>query len=577
MRVAFYGRYSSDNQKESSIDDQYRNCERRAEREGWTITARYEDRAISGTTVERPEYQQMLKDAKERKFETLLVDDLSRLSRDEEDVIRTRKRLVFYGVRLIGVSDGIDTSQKGHKIQASFKGIMNEVFIDDLKDKIKRGMEGQALEGFHCSGKSFGYRLVPVYHPTRKDQYEKPEKIGAKLVVDPDQQKWVQWIFEQYADGLSPLKIVAELNRRGIPPPGAHYDRKSGRPRTWCASALHGNVVKGTGLLNNPLYRGLYVWNRSRKEKDPDTGTKKRIFRDEREWIMKEMPELRIIDDTLWEKVKTRRLAVGYAVAALREALHSRARSTGRNPKYLFSGLLACGQCGSNMIIVNASDYGCTRCHNGGATANTCTNSLTVKRSVVESRLLTAIQEKLFTEEGVDIFTQEFERYLIEQRKAKTPDKDQMQARLTEVEREITNLMVAIKAGMFSPTLKQALEDAEAERTRLQHTLQGPVKKLDLLTTVLPNLVERFRRMLDNLARATRHEVDKARGILRGLLVGQIVLHPSSDGTERFLTAELAGDYAGLVRLTMSPKIKYSLDYQNRKGPQSRWTNCDRG
>src|SRR5215472_12331948 len=106
IRCAIYARFSSDRQKESSIDDQVRNCEHRAAREGWTVTHRYADRAISGSTAERPGYQQMLADAKAKQFEVLLVDDLSRLNRDLEDQIRTRKRLNHWGVRIVSVSDG---------------------------------------------------------------------------------------------------------------------------------------------------------------------------------------------------------------------------------------------------------------------------------------------------------------------------------------------------------------------------------------------------------------------------------------------------------------------------------------
>src|SRR5947208_1403424 len=120
-RVALYARYSSDNQKESSITDQFRNCETRAMREGWTITARYEDKAISGTVTERPRYQQMLADAKAQHFEILLVDDFSRLSRDQVETEQVRRRFVHWGVRLIGVTDGIDTAAKGHKMLSSFK------------------------------------------------------------------------------------------------------------------------------------------------------------------------------------------------------------------------------------------------------------------------------------------------------------------------------------------------------------------------------------------------------------------------------------------------------------------------
>ncbi len=134
-RVALYARYSSDSQREASIDDQFRNCEQYATREGWTITARYADHGISGTKGEngRPGYKDMLNDAKVKRFAVLLVDDLSRLSRDMVECEKTRRLLVFLGIRLIGVSDGIDTANKGHKAQYGFKGIMNDVFLDDLR------------------------------------------------------------------------------------------------------------------------------------------------------------------------------------------------------------------------------------------------------------------------------------------------------------------------------------------------------------------------------------------------------------------------------------------------------------
>jgi DNA invertase Pin-like site-specific DNA recombinase len=93
--VALYARYSSENEKESSIVDQFRNCEQRATHEGWTITARYEDNAISGATTDRPGYQQMLADAKTKQFDVLLINDFSRLSRDMDETEKARKRLVY--------------------------------------------------------------------------------------------------------------------------------------------------------------------------------------------------------------------------------------------------------------------------------------------------------------------------------------------------------------------------------------------------------------------------------------------------------------------------------------------------
>jgi DNA invertase Pin-like site-specific DNA recombinase len=119
MRAALYARFSSDNQKESSIEDQYRNCQTRAEKEGWQIVERLADKGISGTQDEkgRDGYAAMLKAAKARQFNVLLVDDLSRLSRDEAELILTRRKLLFWNVRLIGVSDGYDSDRRDTKFR----------------------------------------------------------------------------------------------------------------------------------------------------------------------------------------------------------------------------------------------------------------------------------------------------------------------------------------------------------------------------------------------------------------------------------------------------------------------------
>jgi hypothetical protein len=204
-------------------------------------------------------------------------------------------------------------------------------------------MQGQALKGFHCGGRIYGYNLVQELHPTKTDPYRQPDHIDTKLAINPEQAQWVQWIFERYAEGQSPLKIVSELNRQQIPAPGAAYRRHYLRTPTWSAAALHGDLSRGTGLLNNPLCVGRYVWNRSRREKDPDTNRRSHIVLDQSEWIETPAPQLRIIDEDLWERVKTRRAEVSQGVAALRASLHCRARSTGAGPKYLFSGLLVCG------------------------------------------------------------------------------------------------------------------------------------------------------------------------------------------------------------------------------------------
>ena len=243
MRVAIYARFSTEGQREASLDDQTRNCERHADREGWHVVARFTDRAISGTKRDRPGYQAMLAAAKRREFDVLVVDDLSRLSRDEIELKQTVRRFRFAGLRIVSVSDGFDTNAKGHKIQATVRGLLNEIYLDDLAEKTHRGLTGQALKGFNTGGRSYGYRHLPIVDASQSDEYGRPRVIAARREIDSEQAKVVRLIFSEFADGRSPRAIAIKLNQRGIPSP---------RGGTWAVSAIYGDRRTGVGILNNP-------------------------------------------------------------------------------------------------------------------------------------------------------------------------------------------------------------------------------------------------------------------------------------------------------------------------------------
>lgn len=124
-KCAVYARYSSNMQSPTSIDDQLRLCRALAEREGWAIVATFEDRALSGATSEnRAGYQAFLREASapRRAFDTILIEDLSRLTRDLGDLLQADKRLRLRGIEIVGVSDGIRTRQKGAKLHLALKG-----------------------------------------------------------------------------------------------------------------------------------------------------------------------------------------------------------------------------------------------------------------------------------------------------------------------------------------------------------------------------------------------------------------------------------------------------------------------
>src|SRR5262249_49171322 len=161
----------------------------------------------------------------------------------------------------------------------------------------------------------------------------------------------------------------AELNRLKIASPAAKWNRALRRKDgVWLASAIAGNPRKGVGILNNDLYRSVYIWNRSHWVRDPESRRRVRRERPEGEWVVQRLPELRIVSEELWQQVKARQAETHRKSEAIREALHKNAR-TGRAPKYLLSGLLKCGVCGSNFVMAGAKHYACASRTNGGGHA----------------------------------------------------------------------------------------------------------------------------------------------------------------------------------------------------------------
>lgn len=155
MRVALYARYSSDQQRQASIEDQFRLCRLYAEKQGWAIADSYEDRAVSGASLIRPGIQTLLSDALRGRFEVVLAEALDRISRDQEDVAGVFKRTAFAGVKIITLSEGEITH-----LHVDLKGTMNALFLKDLADKTRRGLRGRIEAGKAGGGLCYGYDIV---------------------------------------------------------------------------------------------------------------------------------------------------------------------------------------------------------------------------------------------------------------------------------------------------------------------------------------------------------------------------------------------------------------------------------
>ncbi len=357
------------------------------------------------------------------------------------------------------------------------------------------------------------------------------------LLVDAH---WVRQIFAWFVTGRSPKWIAHELNRQNVPSP-----RKS----TWCSSAIYGDCVAGTGLLCNKLYIGEVIWNRSQWIKDPDIGRRRRFVRPETEWLSKSMPELRIVEQDLWDAAQARLLAIRERSISIRKALDN-PKSRSHVGKYLFSGLLKCGCCGANYTMHSTTSYGCAMNLNRGD--EICPNRLRIPRAYVEERLLEAIQEQLFTPEAIDLFVKETTELLRQARDEQQPDADAVKRKLAQAEAEEANIMAAIKAGIITASTKAALEQAGLERERLQQELAKQTVISDKLTVMLPQATERYQWLAANLRETMQRDTAQAREHLR-TLIGVVMLLPQPEG---HLAAGLQRNFEGLISLATGSKLR---------------------
>ncbi|EKM98220.1 recombinase family protein, partial [Acidocella sp. MX-AZ02] len=157
MRIAVYARYSSENQRDASIEDQIRLCRARIDATpGWELEQVYRDAAISGASANRLGYQAMVAAARDGGFDIILAEALDRLSRDQEDIAGLYKRLKFAGITLFTLAEGEIT-----ELHIGLKGTMNALFLKDLAEKTRRGQMGRIAAGKSAGGLCYGYKPAP--------------------------------------------------------------------------------------------------------------------------------------------------------------------------------------------------------------------------------------------------------------------------------------------------------------------------------------------------------------------------------------------------------------------------------
>lgn len=379
MKVSIYARYSSDNQRPESIDDQVRACYEFAAARGYVVDPAhiYKDQAKSGVLKDRPGLEALLAASRAHQFEAVLVDDLSRLSRDNHFLLTLYAEFRFNDVRIISRADSLDSDDQHAKLGFQMRGIVNELYLDDLREKTLRGQKGQKARGFIVGESTYGYRSVPVGE-MRVDRRGRPRPDGYRMVIEPAEAAIVQRVFTNFSDGKAITAMVKTLNVEGVK--GRRRIRNGWSPATV------------SRLLRNEKYIGRWMWNRTGTRRDPRTGRLRKFPKPESEWHLVEDESLRIVRQDIWDRVMARwkEIARTWPRRSGKRGFEGRQRSyVETHPPHLLSGALRCGVCGGAMGQVSgkgAGYYGCL-----GAAKHACANRLLVPRRLTERKVVDSL------------------------------------------------------------------------------------------------------------------------------------------------------------------------------------------
>lgn len=470
MRVACYARYSSEHQRDTSLDDQIMIAREYANRLGWSFLEAqiYADAAISGSSMDRPGVQALLAAAAQRPrpFDVLLVDDTSRVSRDLPDAVRLLQQLTYLGVRVIYISQNIDSSSDQAETLIAVHGVVDRLYVREMAKKIKRGLAGQNERGYSTGGKTYGYRTAPVPDPSGKiDADGNPVLLGKRVYVVPDEATVIRDIFNWYSDGLGVGRIVARLNDSGVVAP---------RGGTWKDGAVK-------RLLVNEKFLGKLIWGQRQFVRRPGTSEKVAQPRPRDEWRVKDDPALRIISDALWQRVQSRR-------AVVREALPPegprRGLMRGKNAAlyspYLLSGFARCGDCGGAVVTVTGGKgsprYGCQNSWRNGVRA--CANRVTIRAKVADRAILGSLQLELRSPATLRLVIAELTTALNERANQAPRLLAEARAGRQHSAQRLDHLVRAIESGVASSAVASAIASREAEVLKfdadIEHLLQPP-------------------------------------------------------------------------------------------------------
>jgi site-specific DNA recombinase len=538
--AASYSRFSSEElQDHKSIDDQQRPCRERARRDGNQLPKELEfsDEGVSGAKLRRNGFDKMIAAAKEGQFGTLYIFDLSRLARESIINASTLKKLVYkYRIRVVSVTEGIDSDTEGWFTLATVLGLQHEQYLKTLGANVLRGLIGNLLDGLSVGDLAYGYGSVPIpgSEIRRRGRNQRPPK---KYVIKEREAQWVRQIFHWFVKDRQAVQwIVRELNRLKVP-----RDNRS-RGKKWGRAAV-------INILRRTKYIGIWPWGENQNQRDPDTGEIYQEPREEEEWHkwVRRFPELKVVEEEIFAEAQRLLDENEDKCAACRgeEGKFTGSPNDPANPRHLLQRRIRCSECGSVFYVagVRGQYLACP-----GARDGVCTCRTMLPRTLAKKEILTEIGRRILEDATWRKAVHNEAIRAWETFQAEVPSELQAaQEQLREIERRISNLVDQIEEGNAPPDVRHRLELRREERDQLLR--HAGVLERRAKQTPQPLTTEQVDEALKNL-HVVLTSGTPAAALALGNLIGDVVVRQASrPGRKRpFLRGEFVLRARNFVR-----------------------------